>query len=77
MKIIYKIEDGGCAIITPAPNCPHSIEAIAAKDVPAGSPYKIVEDSFIPTDRTFRNAWEVDEATLTDGVGSESNEFGG
>lgn len=75
MKIIYKNEDGGVSILTPAPNCPHSIEAIAAKDVPAGSPYKIVEDSFIPTDRTFRNAWEVDEATLTDGVGSESNEF--
>lgn len=76
-KIIYKTEDNGVAIITPAPNCPHSIEAIAAKDVPAGLPYKIVEDSVVPTDRTFRNAWEVDAATLTDGVGSESNEFGG
>ena len=74
MKIIYKTQDG-IAVITPAPNCSHSIEAIAAKDVPAGSPYKIVEDSFIPTDRTFRNAWEVDAAELTDGVGSESNEF--
>ena len=74
MKIIYKTQDG-IAVITPAPNCPHSIEAIAAKDVQAGSPYKIVEDSFIPTDRTFRNAWEVDEATLTDGVGSELDEF--
>ena len=75
MKIIYQTTDGSVAVITPAPNCPYPIEAIAAKDVPAGSPYKIVEDSFIPTDRTFRNAWEVDEATLTDGVGSESNEF--
>ena len=30
---------------------------------------------FRSSDRTFRNAWEVDEATLTDGVGADSNEF--
>tara|TARA_R100000030_G_scaffold35704_1_gene26602 strand:- start:1732 stop:1965 length:234 start_codon:yes stop_codon:yes gene_type:complete len=75
MKIIYQTDDNGVAVITPAPNCPHPIEAIARKDVPAGKPYKIVEDSYVPTDRTFRNAWEVDAAELTDGVGSESNEF--
>ena len=75
MKVIYQTTDGGVAVITPAPNCPHPIEAIARKDVPAGLAYKVVEDSYIPTDRTFRNAWEVDAAELTDGVGSESNEF--
>jgi hypothetical protein len=53
----------------------HTIEEIAAKDVPAGKPYKIVEVADIPSDRTFRNAWEVDVNTLTDGVGAESNEF--
>lgn len=74
MKIIYQTDDG-IAIITPAPNCPQPIEAIARKDVPAGLAYKIVEDSYVPTDRTFRNAWEIDAAELTDGVGSESNEF--
>lgn len=77
MKIIHQNADGGVSILTPAPKClqEHSIEAIARKDVPAGLAYKIVEDSYIPTDRTFRNAWEVDAAELTDGVGSESNEF--
>ena len=30
-----------------------------AKDVPEGKPYKIVNDSDIPSDRTFRNAWEM------------------
>lgn len=34
---------------------------IAAKDVPAGKPYKIVDASDIPEDRTFRNAWEYQE----------------
>ena len=31
---------------------------VAAKDVPAGKPFKIVNVSEIPTDRTFRDAWE-------------------
>ena len=30
---------------------------------------KIIEDSELPDTRDFRNAWEVDVATLTDGVG--------
>ena len=31
--------------------------------------YKIVKNSEIPSDRTFRDAWEIDENELTDGVG--------
>jgi hypothetical protein len=57
-RIIYPTEDGGVAIIIPAPGCGLSIEEIAAKDVPQGKPYKIVDVSDIPADRTFRNAWE-------------------
>ena len=56
--IIYKTADGGVAVIIPAPECGLTIEQIAAKDVPAGKPYKIVDGSDIPSDRTFRNAWE-------------------
>ena len=76
-RIIYQTDEGGVAIIIPAPECllAHTIEEIAAKDVPAGKPYKIVAVEDIPSDRTFRDAWEVDVATLTDGVGAESNEF--
>ena len=33
-------------------------EWIAAKDVPAGKTFQIVDVSDIPEDRTFRNAWE-------------------
>ena len=57
-RIIYPTDDGGVAIIVPAPECGLTIEAIAAKDVPAGKPYKIVDVADIPSDRTFRNAWE-------------------
>ena len=39
------------------------------------TPYKIVEDDVIPTDREFRNAWTIDDEELTDGVGGELNTF--
>lgn len=71
MKIIYKNESGGVSVIRPTDEALSfmTIDEIAKKDVPAGLPYKIVEDSGVPADRTFRDAWTVDEATLTDGVG--------
>jgi hypothetical protein len=99
-RIIYKTENGGVAIIIPAPEARKKVEVsaavyqtvvipatdmqpaketqelvtpavfrdetdeefltwIAAKDVPAGLQYFIVDASEIPTDRTFRNAWEI------------------
>lgn len=59
-RIIYPTDDGGVAIIIPA-DCGLSIEEIAAKDVPEGKPYKIIDVADIPSDRTFRNAWEYSE----------------
>jgi hypothetical protein len=56
-RIIYPTDDGGVAVIIPAAECGLTIEEIAAKDVPVGKPYKIVDVADIPTDRTFRNAW--------------------
>jgi hypothetical protein len=57
-RIIYPTPEGGVAIIIPAAECGLTPEQIAAKDVPAGVPFRIVEADTIPTDRTFRNAWE-------------------
>ena len=68
MKIIYATTDG-IAVITPAPNCSLTDAETAAKDVPTGSAYKIVADDYVPSDRTFRNAWTIEESELTDGVG--------
>jgi hypothetical protein len=59
-RIIYPTDDGGVAILIPA-DCGLTIEEIAAKDVPEGKPYQIVDVSDIPEDRTFRNAWEYQE----------------
>jgi len=55
-RIIYQNDEGGISIIVPA-DCGLTIEEIAAKDVPKGKQYHIVDVSEIPTDRTFRNAW--------------------
>ena len=68
-RIIYQNDTGGVAVLTPA-DCGLTIEQIAAKDVPTGKPYKIVDASEIPTDRQWRDHWTVDEADLTDGVGA-------
>lgn len=59
-RIIYQTENG-VSVIVPSPNWQGTIEELAAKDVPSGAPYKIVEVSEIPSDRTFRNAWEYSE----------------
>ena len=73
-RIIYPTDDGGVAVIVPAPNCGLTIEEIAAKDVPpvvervngeivssTPRPFKIVDVADIPSDRTFRGAWEYAE----------------
>ena len=69
-RIIYQTDDGGVAVIIPAPDCGLTVEQIAAKDVPTGKPYKIVDVSEIPTDRSQRAAWTVSADILTDGVGA-------
>lgn len=75
--ILYKQDNGVVAIVRPTEEALalYGIEAIAAKDVPAGRPYKIIDASDIPTDRSQRNAWTVDDADLTDGVGANWNTF--
>jgi hypothetical protein len=62
-RIIYKNPENSVSIIVPSDEALKSmtIEQIALKDVPANTPYKIVDVSEIPSDRTFRNAWEYVE----------------
>ena len=59
-RIVYATPDGGVAVVVPAPDCGLTIEQIAAKDVPHGTSYQIVNASDIPADRTFRNAWTLE-----------------
>ena len=64
-RIIYPTDNGGVAVIIPAPEWlsqeGNTIELLAAKDVPAGKPFKIIDTADVPSDRTFRDAWEYTE----------------
>ncbi len=67
--IIYKNDEGGISIVYPAPGM--DVNAVALKDVPRGKPFKIADISDIPTDRSDRNLWGIDNSELTDGVGDQ------
>lgn len=60
--VIYQTEADGLCVVNPTGELP--IEEVARKDIPAGVEYWIVEDSVLPTDREFRNAWELDTNAL-------------
>lgn len=64
-RIIYKNENGGVSIIIPSPewlsNGKNTMEKLAIDLVPNGTSYKIIDVSEIPSDRTFRDAWEYQE----------------
>ena len=52
-KIVYTNSDGTIAIVHPIGSIENGLRAI-----PAGiSTYTIVDDSIIPSDRTFRSSW--------------------
>mgnify|MGYP003126563733 CR=1 FL=1 len=58
-KIIYTQENGVVAVVHPTDQSlkEMTIEEIAQRVVPVGVTYSIVDDSVIPTDRSFRNSW--------------------
>ena len=68
-RIVYRNSDGTVSIIIPSPNVNLTLEEIAKKDVPTDHKYKIIPTTDISSDRSFRDAWTVDETDLTDGVG--------
>ena len=56
-KIVYEQENGIIAVVHPTSEVP--IDELALSVVPTGTPYEIVDESIIPTDRTFRGAWKA------------------
>jgi hypothetical protein len=65
MRIIYPNDDG-LAVLIPAPKFlaqldgteTEKLQHIGHKDLPTGTPFEIVEDDYVPSDRSFRGAWE-------------------
>lgn len=66
MKIIFEGTTGILGVLVPMPEYMDTLQGteeekmihIANKDLPTGTKYEIVEDSEIPSDQTFRDAWE-------------------
>jgi hypothetical protein len=78
--IIYNQDNGIPAVVMPTQGAfdAHGIMAIAIKDVPAGKKFKILDATeFAELEGIPQEAWTVDEADLTDGIGGQSNEFTG
>ena len=65
--IIYPTDVGITEIF---PTGALSIEDTALKDVPTGVKFKIINVSDLPSDLTFRDAWEYDFSKDYDGVGA-------
>ena len=82
LKGVYKNDDGSVSIITPTQEViamfsseREALQKVCEKDVPFGKKFIIVDESILPDSREFRNAWTIDDAELTDGVGGELNTF--
>jgi hypothetical protein len=78
MRIIYKNTDNSVGVLIPTQEALEhfGIEAIALKDTPSGLPYWIVPITDIPSDRSQRDAWTIDEvANPPHGYGAILNTF--
>jgi hypothetical protein len=76
--IIYNQDNGIPAVLVPTPEVleTHSIMEVAIKDVPTGKHFKIIDASELAAlDGIPQEAWGIDDADLTDGIGGKSNEF--
>lgn len=72
MKIVYMNDNGTLSVVHPIDDALNgmSYKEYAAIVVPTGKPFRVVPDSYLPVDRTYRDAWVMDEKDLTDGVGA-------
>jgi len=78
MKVIIQNPNLSISILTPSPWIleHYTIRQVAEKDVPEGLPFWVVDDSELPDDHTFQDAWEVpEEWGPPDGYGSQYSTF--
>jgi hypothetical protein len=59
--IVFHNEAGGVSVIHPAPEFSDQLEAVAAKDVPTGRPWRIINAADLPS-REFRVDWQWTES---------------
>ena len=72
-RIIYKTDDGGVSVIIPTVGSGLTIEEVAAKDVPAGVEWTIIDAGNLPKDRQFRNAWKLEAKQIKEDIAEARN----
>lgn len=78
MIAIIKRPDNGISVLYPIDEAlsMYNLYEIALKDVPEGFPFWIVDESELPEDDLFRDAWEIPEGYREpDGYGSPFGTF--
>lgn len=68
-RIIYARADGGVSIVTATDEWQGTLDELARKIVPCGTPYKLISQSDLPADRTWRDAWVLEDGFVPDGLG--------
>ncbi len=76
MKAIYMNNEGLVSVVHPTELAlqRYTIKEIASLSVPINVPFWIVEDDSIPTNREYRNVWELDLNTIGEPSGYGSQE---
>lgn len=70
-RIIFPNSEGTVCVLIPTGEI--SVNEVSRKDVPAGVPYLVINAADIPTDRTFRSAWQADFSNPDGyGIGAEA-----
>ena len=64
-RIVYTNDEGNVSVVVPSPQYKGTIDDLAKKVIPDGVEHYIVEVGDIPSDRTFRNAWEHNAGAIT------------
>jgi len=62
--IIYSI-DGYTAVLHPSEKWQGTLEELAIKDVRSNVEWYIIEESQLPLDETFREAWVIEDGSIT------------
>jgi hypothetical protein len=64
-KLITYSIDGYTAILYPSEKWQGTLQELAIKDVPSNTEWYIIEDSQLPLDETFREAWIIENGLIT------------
>lgn len=71
MKIVYRDDEGRVCVVFPTEEAlqRYSLDKIAKLSVPKGFKYGFIEEKNIPNNEDERDAWEIEDEFLNQGVG--------